>query len=504
MNSRGRRWRAIAEAFGALPGPVKATALGLLILTGPVASGLGYFASGMGKALIMTRKLAAAGQSMQAFQWAMSSTGMGLKGSAAYAFRGGGAAAAMQTVKGFALSLGPLLAAAGIGNIVVSAVKGDWETAGYEIGGAFVGGLAGFAIGGPLGAMIGMGAGSFGGELVEKLLNPAEKIPPLQEKLARSAKTAKAAFEDQVRASDAMSQAGGRIVKAHHRQRAAVQEVKALERALTDARQRFGVNSRPALKAELGLARAGERRARAIRAVKEAERLKGVDRAIVKETARFAELEGRNRIKLLSQEVKGLLARRKQLKQEGASWQRLKPVNAALLKAKGELATADKKLSELYGRISKQIGPDYVRFLKTASKKQLELGRTLKDVLRELRKIESTLKRLSEMDTAPFKPGVVGESLRNALEKARGEARELAPPNRRRGGAPPKRKGGGRAGTSSIGVPRPRRVKPSTDGINFRSAFGGGDRPIVVQSILDGKVIAESTARLAADAAAVA
>jgi TP901 family phage tail tape measure protein len=166
----------LTDAFTALPGPVQAATIGFLLLTGPVASGLGYFASGAGRALVLAMKLAGAAKDLQIFYSAMRA-GQGLSTAGSMAFSGSGMAGALQTAKGFALSLGPALAAYGIGNIVTSALNGDWKEAGFEAGGAIAGGIAGFMIDGPLGAMIGAGVGSLGGELLSGLFGGKQTSP---------------------------------------------------------------------------------------------------------------------------------------------------------------------------------------------------------------------------------------------------------------------------------------------------------------------------------------
>lgn len=60
-------------------------------------------------------------------------------------------------------------AAAGIGDGVISATKGDFKAAGFKLGGALIGGIVGFMLGGPVGAMIGVGLGSLLGGMVAKL-----------------------------------------------------------------------------------------------------------------------------------------------------------------------------------------------------------------------------------------------------------------------------------------------------------------------------------------------
>jgi TP901 family phage tail tape measure protein len=174
----------ISEAFLALPGPVKAATVSLLILTGPVASGLGYFATGVGKSLILVQKLGMAMKDLQIVSTALMA-GQGLS-SFSIGLEGSGMAAAATYMKGFTFALAPLAAAAGIANIAYSASKHEWKQTGFKAGGALVGGIAGAFAGGPVGAMIGVGIGSMVGGMLAKVnwskvigLIPKLKLPAL-------------------------------------------------------------------------------------------------------------------------------------------------------------------------------------------------------------------------------------------------------------------------------------------------------------------------------------
>lgn len=398
----------LTDAFTALPGPVQASVVGFLLLTGPVASGLGYFASGVGRALVLTMKLASAGKDLQVFTSALRA-GQGLSGAASMAFSGTGIAGALQTAKGFALSLGPAVAAYGIGNIVTSALSGDWKEAGFEAGGALAGGIAGFMLGGPLGAMLGVGVGSLGGELLSGLFGSNDKVSRLQSKLASSAKGVKAALEGERTASKSLAAASSGLVKAQHRRGAAAHEVKSAEHALAQIRDRYGPNSLQAIKAEVHLAKAGERRAAAIRAVKRAERLKGQERSIAKEQFRYADLELRHQIRLLRARKGHLSHRRRAMQEEGASLQELHPVNERLQKIIEKLTGAQKSQSELFQHAAKQVGPRYASFLRTASGRAIELGSNLKAVRSEIRQTTTSLEELGRAAanaSSPFQAGI--------------------------------------------------------------------------------------------------
>jgi TP901 family phage tail tape measure protein len=507
----GPRIGAFADAFAALPGPVKATALGLLILTGPVASGLGYFASGIGKSLILMKGL---GEATTRFNAVMSSSTMtqqsGFRGALGAAFGGTGAAGALQAAKGFALSLGAGLALYGIGSIVTSALEGDWRSAGWEAGGALVGGMAGAIIGGPLGAMVGVGIGSIGGGLLSKLFDVERELAPLQKALAESARQVERSFEGQQVATRTLAQTSKAVVHAHRRQRLASKELSEADSHLTDIRRQFGPDSIPAIRAENQFALAKERSVRATQALRRAERKRGVELQIFKEMSRLSVLDLRDRLRLLRRENRQLLARRDAMKGAGASLRDLKPINEALLRNAGAQRGAMRKLSEVYLDAARNAGPQYARFLRNASDRALRLGGALRTARADVRQMTQALRELAraaEEATSPFEAGIYQDranTLRQALPQARRKVRGLAQRQRNRQGSVPRRRGSQRVPRIAAAGAEPR---SSTAAFDFKSAFlqGRGDgQPIVVQSILDGRIISESVARNAEDEAAFA
>jgi TP901 family phage tail tape measure protein len=412
------------HAFGGLSPTMQASIAGFLLLTGPVASGLGYFASGVGRALILTTKLARAGKSLQIFTSALQA-GQGLSGSFGMAAEGGGMRAALQTAKGFAFSLGPALAAYGIGNIVTSALSGDWKDAGYEAGGAIAGGIAGFMIGGPMGAMLGVGAGSLGGELVAKLLGSDKGLTPLQRQLASSAKGVSAAFEAQQVAGANLAQASKAVVSAKHRQKAASQEVKNAEHALATARQRYGVDSKQAIKDEIHLAKAGERRKEAVSALQRAERLHGTELSIFKEQNAYAILEEKHRINVLRRAIRPLREQRKAMHEAGASIQKMQPLNEALSKKEEALREAHGKLTKSYQEGASKAGSAWAQFTRNASRQALGLGSNIKAARLEVTEMVKAIRELqieSANTESPFESGILQDranKLREGLPQAR-------------------------------------------------------------------------------------
>jgi TP901 family phage tail tape measure protein len=261
---------AALHAFVGLPGPVQASIAGFLLLTGPVASGLGYFASGIGRALILTRKLATAGETLSIFSTAMQS-GQGLGGSASMAFGGVGESAALQTVKGFAYSLGPAVAAYGIGNILTSALSNDWRDAGFEAGGAIAGGIAGFMVGGPLGAMFGAGIGSLGGELLSGLF----KSTPRLSLMRRETQHLESALTGYGASVEHLAHVEHREERTHNRHIQALKREREARRHLAQVLARYGVDSTRATRAQRRLSEAERAVTRSGRAEERMHRLAG-------------------------------------------------------------------------------------------------------------------------------------------------------------------------------------------------------------------------------------
>lgn len=485
----------IANAFLGLPGPVKAATLAFLVLTGPVASGLGYFASGVGRALILTAKLGRVAQNVGIFTQALRA-GQGIKGSAGIGFSGFGQSAALQTAKGFAYSLGPAVAAYGIGNIVTSATSGDWEDAGWEAGGAMAGGIAGFLIGGPMGAMLGVGLGSLGGELFGGLFKGGSKLPTLQDKIATSSKGIKSALEGEAEASKRLLALQGRVSTARGREKTAAQELRTAEHHLEAVRSSAPAGSRAIAKAESNVAKAIEHVISAKRRAKKAERLKGEARAIAKEQFRYAALEERHRKHLLKNRIAELREQKQHAIGRGASLQELKPINDALVKNMDRLRTVNKQTNKTYEEAADKIGPKFAGFLKHASREAINLGSNLKVVAKRQREVNEESKAFMQARREGYSTiGEAEEGLPSFLRP-----RKPIPP------VTPRRNSGPAGGPHQL-----RRSRNTTQRLNLRhpgalaSALAGsttpkgrgGDLTITVPVNLDGREIARNTAKVA-------
>jgi TP901 family phage tail tape measure protein len=474
----GPKLQGAAHLFGSLSPDMKSAAVGataLLVAVGPLTSAVGYLAGGVGRTAVAMARFQRGTSSFLEILGSARSAGQGWR-SLPIAFEGTGAAGALQTAKGFALSLGPALAAYGIGNIATSALEGDWKDAGFEAGGAIAGGIAGFMLGGPFGAMIGVGLGSLGGELISGLFGGSEE-KTLQDEIRARLKGVAQAMESQRASGKALADASGQVVKWQHRQKAAAQEVHAAENALAATRRRFPGDSQAVIKAEIHLAKATERVTRAKQAQKRAERLKGVNRQIAKEDLRYSTLQLRSLKSRLRDERYGLLSHRDALKKQGATMKELRPVNEALTKNFDRLGDANKKLADTARQASEQVGPRFAGFLRDASDEALRLGSNVKVAAKNLR-------LLTEQEEAYMAARESGYSTIQELEAGGPRtAPSLETPGLPGGLHMPPKHG------PKAGPPSPHR-KGKRGNPPFRASSGGGNTVIEIPLVVDGRELA--------------
>lgn len=186
-----------------------------------------------------------------------------------------GAAGARSIATSLAMKLGPAVAAIGLGNIVASAMHSDWRDAGFEAGGALAGGVAGFFLSGgnPLGAMLGVGLGSIGGELLSGLFASEKKLTPIQARIITQAQAATKAMHSQRQAAQGLAKATDNLAAATKRHEASTRRVTAAHKALNQTVRKFGPDSRQAREAELKLAEAQHQDSKAANEAKRAHQL---------------------------------------------------------------------------------------------------------------------------------------------------------------------------------------------------------------------------------------
>lgn len=504
-------FESVAHSFLGLPGEVQAAAIGFLLLTGPVASGLGYFASGLGKLLVLTNGVAKFGR---VFSASMAEAGyvskLTVSSSFAEAWRGTGASAALQTAKGFAYSLGPAVAAYGIGNIVTSATSGDWRDAGFEAGGALAGGIAGFALtgGNPLGAMLGVGIGSLGGELLSGFLSSAPKVSKLHkdlDHLSDSTKGYREALKGLPSAEETVKAATERHSKAVHQEHQA-------QRALARTLGKFGAATQPATEAQIRLDKWQRRVAKSAREERNAHRLAGNALKVY----RMRSLEKVASLKqVLPQEAKLVKTLNRRLDKE--------PHNLHLaertLRVERALSKHKRELTEAYAQAESKAGKPWTKRLQSLTTLQAQYGRKGKVLVTRLSEQRS---KLAELTKAGYKQTPMWAEVKSAIGETLAELdrfqrqTEGETPARRGPGAAhhgpagpqrphPRRhgKGGARAGTSSLRLPPRPRKKLDRSGL---SNFSDGVIQIEITNDnrlhIDGEEVARNTTRQSKKAAA--
>jgi TP901 family phage tail tape measure protein len=502
----------VAMGFAALPGPLQAATVGFLILTGPVASGLGYFASGIGKSLILMKGL---GEATTRFNAVMSSSVMtqqsGFRGALGAAFGGAGTAGALQAAKGFALSLGAGLALYGIGDIVTSALQEDWKAAGFKAGGAIAGGIAGFALSGgnPLGAMIGMGLGSVGGGLLSKLFD-TDGLTSRQRLIRSQAGMASEALRRYRKALDLIPSSQQRAQRAEQAHSRAVREANIASRAQARTLGSVGTHSYAAYRAALRVADANRQVAKTARQAQKANELQGFALKLFRRESIHLVAAEKQRIPALRQQ---LAAVRRRMKAEGETTPLLRRAVGIQEKLRG----ITDRLTKTYAEAESKAGRRWASRLQSLTAMQAKYGargRALTDTLR------AQTKQLSELERTGQRTTPMWESLRKeidrtrrAMERFHAATTGLAPPRLqpgapgglRRGGQPQVPQASRRRGSHSPSAPAPKRRQPQagTSGADFRAAFPRDDRTFTFQIPLDGRVLAESTLRVSEDDAAL-
>ncbi len=489
VNIAGPMVGSIAERFAALPGPIKASVLGLLVLTGPIASGLGYFAGGLGRALILTRKLA---EATTVFKATLSKNVMteqsGFRGAFGAASQKMGMSGGLQAAKGFGIVLGPALAGLGIVNIVSSATEHDWKEVGFQAGGAAVGGIVAVMTGNPELAPLGMGIGALAGGFLGGLFSSSKKLSPLQERVARTTGLVTAQFEHLKDAGHGLVASEGRVKRSRVRMKTATSAMKVAQGHYNAVLQEYGPRSRATLRSETKLTLKVRAHRREVEKLKHANRLSGLSLSTYKTVAERTEVVLRRQIKALKQQTDHLGRSYEKQKQLNPQSKKTGDLAKAFQKTVTQLGQAEQKQAQLRQSALQKGGPPLLRFLKNAENESLAFGRSLKHVTDEIRNMSKASQDL------PF-AGTTGEggfwtiNPQGEVEKvnAGGDPIRHHPAHPKHPG-----KGGnrqGRRGTTQA-LPRPRQVKAG-------SLSNVVEIHVVNQNTLtlDGKPIAESTSR---------
>jgi TP901 family phage tail tape measure protein len=492
------------HAFGGLSPAMQGSIAGFLLLTGPIAHGLGYFAGGVGRALILTRKLA---EASSVFQSVLSKNVMteqsGFRAAFGAASEKSGIAGAWRAAKGFAGALGPSVAAYGIGNIITSATSGDWKDAGFEAGGALAGGVAGFFLsdGNPLGAMIGVGIGSLGGELLSGLFgSESKKISPLQERIARTTGLVTAQYGHLERAGRGLVASEGRVKAARTRMKNATSAMKVAQGHYNAVLQEYGPHSQAALRAETKLTLKVRAHRREVERLKYTTHLAGLSLSTYKTVAERTEVTLRRQIKSLKEQANQFGRAYEKQKQLNPQSKKTSNLAQAYQKTVTELAKAEEKQAQLRQSALQKGGPPLLRFLKNGSNEALTFGRSLKNVTKELEELSEASRNL------PFS-GVTGEggfikiNAEGKVEKVNAGGDPIRPRHPRQHGHHHHHAGPRPRPTVSIPGGSRRELKRGDNGSHPLQDVANGDVVIKLKNELDGKVLAESVTRHSTKAA---
>lgn len=371
----------VKDVVGAFMGLPKGTQKSIIefglvtVAAGPVIRTLGAITSGIGSIVGVAAKLqnAKIGSSI-----ASAISGNLADGKDTYALarsfgRGKLASAAAGFFStGFAKNLGVGMAAVGVGNIVMSATKGDWKDAGFKAGGALVGGIAGFMAGGPVGAMLGVGVGSLAGGILGSLFSGGPKVKSMQDRLKESLEGTTKAIQAQKQAGHQLAQSQKSIVSAHQNVKDATQHEKKAQNELNEARRKSGPSSQGAIRKEIALAEARDEVTRATKRERNAEHLHGEELKATKELQRVAILEERHRINVLKQQRTSLENQRQAMKAAGASVQELKPINESYLKNLQNSRKAQGQYAATLKEAAQTVDGKWAHSLRTASQSALD------------------------------------------------------------------------------------------------------------------------------------
>jgi TP901 family phage tail tape measure protein len=351
-------------AFGAVLGPVLTIGGNLVKVLGLIGTGIKTLA-GLSIVGEITAALSMSGERIAALEMV-------------------GAEIGTSVMAGLATALPIAAAGAGIVNILSSVIGGDskgaMEKTGGAIGGALIGGIAGSVIPGIgtiMGAAVGGGVGSFLGPMIGGLFDSEKKIGPLQKRLQSSAKGVADSMRNERDAAHSLAASNQRLVGAKQRQQKASDNVRRAEKNLEQVQRNHKAGTIPVLHAEIALAEAKHRNAKASQEVKNAERLQGYERKIQMPILRTAILETRHRINVLKDEREALRKQAKQMVENGSTEKERRKWNREMTQNTEDLSKVEKRRNETLSDANRLIGTKFAKSLEHARTANLELFNTV-------------------------------------------------------------------------------------------------------------------------------
>lgn len=285
-----------------------------------------------------------------------------------------GATAATGFASSFAAILPGALAVIGIGNILMSVLGGNFESAGYKAGGALVGGIAGFLVGGPAGAAIGVGLGSLVGGIAESVFGPSG---PLETKMEHAMRATAKSFQNSVgrshNAFSGVSDSAHEVKAAAQKVHAATSKVHRAENSLENARS-HNSGARKLLQDEIKLKVAKDQLAKANQRVNNSERLQGIRRQLAVRVTKGTVQAEKQRIQTTTRSVKGFEDEAQAALRNGAGQKRLSHISDEITRSSKAKNKAEQALNKTLNEAATQISPKYAQHLKGIKTVQEEMA----------------------------------------------------------------------------------------------------------------------------------
>lgn len=309
----------------------------------------------------------------------------GLLTSGAAGFGAAGASLATSILGALARAIPIVAGAFAIGEILTSAIKGEWTDAFTKLGGAGIGAAIGFIAGGPVGAALGAGLGVLATKVAPKLWEgifgggQAEE-KTLAERLKESSERVAAALKNEKAQMQGMAKATGAVVEARRRQRAATENLANVESSAAQVKRRYGAQSAQAAVAEARLGGAKRRSARASEQLKKAESVQGVVRTATKQVLKASIAEQKENLGLLKDERAQKLRNLRSANKYYSGTQKQTNALNAYNRSNSKVNKAQKDYGNTLIRAANQIGPKFAKSLKNMTTNQVRFGRSFVNV----------------------------------------------------------------------------------------------------------------------------
>ena len=356
--------------------------------------GIAAVAAVLGPVLLLTAKLLEMWKTIRELQ--VVSAVMGGFGEA----RAAGSLALGGELGGFGMMSRSGRFATGAAGVVGAQVAGNaiGGKGGELVSNIGTGAAGGFAFGGPMGAAVGATAGAVATALPEweALLGLTKKLGPMQGRVVASSKELSTAIQHQAKATHGLNGANQRLQQAEHIHTRTTKALKDARQRLNAVVQRYGPDSRAAIRAEAKLTEKIDDHRRALHRLQKAEQLHGTALAAYKTETAQTILAERHRINTL----KTLRDRQSELfleaRAQNPASQKTIELAHNLLGTEGKLSEAVQKHAGTLQEAAAKAGPKYAHFLQHGTQESLRFGGALKATAVHAEGLMRNLERLSE------------------------------------------------------------------------------------------------------------